>query len=88
MLFVWIPLTDLSACIRIAFYSRKWTHLTFEISQRTTNQPGAYRYQIRKLFSNKYEDLTANGILKNCGDVDSFKLENLIDPPNEDGECQ
>ena len=50
MLFVWMPLTDLSACIRIAFYSRKWTHLTFEISQRTTNQPGAYRYQIRKVF--------------------------------------
>ena len=22
----------------------------------------------------------------NYGDVDSFKLENLIDPPNEDGE--
>ena len=86
MSFVWIPLTDLYACIRIAFYSRKWTHLTFEISQRTINQPGHTGIRFENLFSNKYEDLTANEILKNYGDVDSFKLENLIDPPNEDGE--
>ena len=46
----------------------------------------AYHLIRKRFFSVKYEDLTANTTLKNYGDIDCLKIENVIDPPNEDGE--